>query len=299
MTLDAILARGARMRGIPARERSILDPAADVVGAPFAGRPRVSLVIASSPRTGSNLLVESLRRCGIGAGAEFWNPRAFSDGWQRWGVPTPIVRDRLGQARRIAVGRRQWWFLANTGGQVVDYQRRVEAYRTGANGVFVVKAFAKDVEWLESRFGMSAPELLDGPQRWVFLRRVDKIGQAISHHRASVTLQWRADGAAARSFGAADVERADLAAIRTDVERWTDRDRRWRALFDRYEIAPTEVTYEQLTSSFSETIQAVARLVGVQLEGDVEPPLERQADELSAALRARLVQAYPELGCNP
>ncbi|MBU3694610.1 MAG: hypothetical protein FGM40_07255 [Rhodocyclaceae bacterium] len=135
---------------------------------PRAGAPVCRYLLCSTARCGSNLVSDMLRQTGLaGDPLEYLNPRYFN-----------------GECRRFALDP------ARARRDVEAYLDGLEKRRTSANGWFGCKAhFAHLAKCLSSQPQLGE-RLLRRFDRFVVLRRHDKLAQAVSHHRASVTQVW-------------------------------------------------------------------------------------------------------------
>ncbi|RYC32091.1 hypothetical protein D3273_10210 [Lichenibacterium minor] len=154
------------------------------------------------------------------------------------------------------------------------------------NGVYGFKIYPMQLDGLSVRLRWTAwfPDL-----RFVHLGRRDLLGQAISRARVNQTLQWRS------TMPAAAEPRYDGAAILGAMRETVAQDARWQLFFARNGIAPLRLVYEDALLAPEATVDAVARLVGV--EGPVAAAPERiavavQRDGVSAEWRARFLAEY-------
>jgi LPS sulfotransferase NodH len=219
---------------------------------PRGWKPPSSIyVVAATPRSGSTYLSELLSKTG-----QLGSPREFFK-------PTSDKPE-----------------------DDASVMRRCELVRTRgatANGVAGVKLFARHFWWLQSRIRLS--EWFPGI-RWVHIRRSDRLGQAISAAIASETDQWwgKRDAASPTPvFSARLIEEKLLELLAEELS--------WTAFFQRNEIEPLSILYEDLEQRPGEYVEAVAALMGVVL--DREPAIEtkatRQRDTLNEEWRARFV----------
>ncbi len=162
---------------------------------------------------------------------------------------------------------------------------------TGAtsNGIYGVKVFpwqldliAKSIHWSQL-----LPNLA-----FVFLKRRDLLGQAISALRAAQTNQWRSTMAAqgpATYDGHQIYERLQSAA----------RDyARWELFFARNGIEPTGIIYEDLVANPQAAVDQVARLFGLQGKARVTEQaidLQVQRDLVTAEWKSRFLAEYRDL----
>jgi|JI10StandDraft_1071094.scaffolds.fasta_scaffold270117_3 LPS sulfotransferase NodH len=228
---------------------------------PFPGRPR-PYILAESPRSGSQLLADLLWRSGLmGAPGEYLNAE----------YTIPRLRERF------ALGP-----IDEPGG-LEAYFRALARHRSSPNGVFGLKAHFSQ---LRPHVQDPAMRRLLRRSRFVWLRRRDILGQAISYLVALRSGRWRQVRGAQRpqhqsEFSAGSIERA-VATMAAD-------ERMWEVAFAVNGIVPLEVWYEDLVADPDPVCRAVCRMMGVE---PVEPfqlaasPLERQGDPVKAEWRA-------------
>jgi LPS sulfotransferase NodH len=210
--------------------------------------PRASYLVCSIPRSGSSLLCELLGATGLaGAPAEFFHPDKMRMLQRRWEAPA-----------------------------LADYLRELLARKTSPNGVFGVKAHLGQYDPL---FGDSDPRAFLPDLHLVFITRRERLRQAISWVRALQTQRWvNRDGPAQRP---AVFDSEHIARKLRRIER---EEERWEALFDRHDIVPHRVVYEDFVAAQEETVRGVLEVVGVEPPADLAlppPAHDRQADRLS------------------
>ena len=228
---------------------------------------RVSYVICSTPRSGSNFLCELLQRTEVAGRPDeyFWNPPA---GHERWAVS--------------------------------EYRAYVEGIQqagTTPNGVFGIKLmwayFGEVVARLGALTGQadaSPPEVLAAvfPNlKYVWLTRRDKVRQAISWHRALTTQRWRSTDTVGED---APEPTFDFETIGALVGVATVDDGAWREFFDRHGIEPLTIVYEDLEQDPEQACRRV--LDFLQLSASAPSPAQdwrhqRQADALTDEWVAR------------
>jgi LPS sulfotransferase NodH len=256
------------------------------------GHPVRSYFICTTPRSGSTLLSEALGRTELaGRPREYFQElpstlRLATPHDYVGFVPDPVVREVLssrGANRRtedadLQAGYASWR----------DYLAAVTAEGTTDSGIFAAKVmwryFGGLLLRLRATHGAGSDlELIErafGPPQFVFLRRADKVGQAVSLWRAIQTWSWRAetDGVGTEaelfySFSAIDhlVRRLEL-----DEADWG----RW---FRAVGVEPYAVEYSQIADDYARETRAVLDFVGVTAPAalDQPPPLRRQADQVS------------------
>ncbi len=121
------------------------------------------------------------------------------------------------------------------------------------NGIFASKLFWHQFAPVLEEFNFDAwfPN-----QRWVFLQRRDRLGQAISWSIAEQTKQWNSDIKAER---APVYSREGVAGM---LQRLDSDTQSWLRYFDEREIDPLRVFYEDLEKGLHIPVAAIARLAG-------------------------------------
>jgi trehalose 2-sulfotransferase len=227
-------------------------------------------LLCATPRTGSTLLCSLLASTGVLGRPESYF-RLEDEAWycERWGLAT----DR-GQAR--------------------DYRAFVRSARTAAttdNGVLGIRIMWESLDrplaHLRQERDVSDVAVLRrglGDLCFVWLRRLDVIGQAVSWSRADQTGYWH-QGDTVSGEPTLDLERLRErhATIEAHNQEWAD----W---FDRHGVAPLAVTYEELVGDRSAVVDRIAAQLGVTLPEGRQPASahRRQADQLNAAWAAAL-----------
>jgi LPS sulfotransferase NodH len=130
----------------------------------------------------------------------------------------------------------------------------------------------------------SAPEVLNAAfpnLHYIWLRRRDRLRQAVSMVRALQTRVWRS------TMSPADPSRVpvfDFEAIDVAVRRLTWRERAWQRFFQQHGIRPFTLVYEDLTEDPASLTRQVLRYLGIELPNSFvfpTPQLQKQADELT------------------
>lgn len=156
------------------------------------------------------------------------------------------------------------------------------------NGVYGLKIFAHQHDWVEGEVRWTAllPDL-----RFIFLRRRDMLGQAISWARALQTGQYRhgqAPTGEAAYDGQAILDR--LRAIATEYARW-------EMYFARNQIAALRFVYEDVASEPQWAVESVGRLFDLH-QISAEPRhigVVVQRDAISENWRRRFVEEFGDL----
>jgi trehalose 2-sulfotransferase len=208
---------------------------------PVPHGPQISYLLASVPRAGSSFFSHELWRTGcLGAPLEYLN---FSPSGPYHFAATS------------ADAQQQLWT------QVM--QRRVSP-----NGVFGLKGFLMQFHELQ----LSNPRLLasvlsvllprDRPRRIVYLRRKDKIAQAVSYARASRSGVWRKEQET-RGSSFLDYSRDDIEAAERGI---AVQEERWEQMFSDLRMDPLRVWHEDVLEDPSAAAEEVARYLGVAID---------------------------------
>jgi len=216
--------------------------------------PKFTYMIATTPRSGSTLFCTHLWRTGqLGAPMEYTN-----------------IRQRQ-------------WVVKNLGGDDLSkYWREIRRRRTSPNGVFGFKCFTPDLEHIAS----ACPELLAEihSDAVIFLRRRDRVAQAVSYARALTTEVWFSDVPE-------PLVEYDHKAI-SDAEYWIARqEAQWEILFAKTDAKPIVVYYEDFLKDPAATIADIAGRMGIPFDPAAPqlpiPGFEKQASGLSKDWIAR------------
>jgi trehalose 2-sulfotransferase len=228
-----------------------------------------SCVICATPRSGSTLLCDSLTLTGIAG-----NPLEYF-----CALLDRRFAERLG------------WYSTDD----AEYVRRVLALGTTPNGVFGVKLhwhqLAATINLLRRLLPVDSStesqvlaRVFPNPS-YIWLRRQDKIAEAISYYRAILTGHWGMlrDSSSPPAIPARSVE-FDFQKIQYLANLCVSSDRGWASYFEAYRVAPLVVVYEDFIGSHERTVRSVLRHLGLSPHGGAiaSPRLRRQADQLSA-----------------
>jgi trehalose 2-sulfotransferase len=171
---------------------------------------------------------------------------------------------------------------------VGDYAEHLDTVRrlgTTANGVFGAKLMWAHLEDLGRRLGTNdlpalVDELFDRP-RFVWVRRLDTVRQAVSLWRAMQTQSWRAE-----YEPGSDEPRYSFAAVDHLVRLLSAHDHAWERFFAQATGAVLTLTYEEVAADLSGTLRRTLDHIGVTPPEDALgalPTMRRQADERSDA----------------
>lgn len=244
--------------------------------------PSTTYLVCATPRSGSTLLCSVLAATGAaGRPEEYFEARLES------GIPRR-PREYFGAASGFALHR-----VPDVDPPIPHYSdlRGVTDWRdhldvtlrhgTTPNGVFGAKVMWMHLSDLAAFAGSTSEavlgELFPGA-RYVWVRRADRVRQAISLWKAMQTQTWRA----APRIPTEEL-RYDREAIDHLLELLERHDSAWDAYWRRHGIEPLTLVYEDdIAPDPSAAATEVLRFVGVD---DVVPegvvPLERQSDDAS------------------
>jgi LPS sulfotransferase NodH len=241
--------------------------------------PHSSVMICTSPRSGSWLLCEGLWRTGVaGRPEEYFRP----DWYKRFRQVGRLrfqhrlhLRDRWDPAEPGETGR------AGEPRDVPAFLREIRSIGTTPNGVFSIKCHwfqLTDLTAMAGSSGLRLPEVFPGLQ-FLRLTRLDTLRQAISWHRAITSDRWWAE--ADWPGEAHSVYDEQLIAERRDeLESY---EAHWDDYFRRAQISPFVVTYEELAADYEQTLTRVLDHLGLlsSVATIAAPRLRKQADAVS------------------
>jgi LPS sulfotransferase NodH len=229
-------------------------------------------LICSAQRSGSWLLSHALQDTGVlGVPAEYFH-RGDEQFWRgRWGAATEeaflqALCERPVTANGVWGSKMMWNYFADA------------LARLGAWPHLGLPSGTADPDVLAAAF----PGV-----RYVWLRRDDKLRQAISHWRAAATGQY----ALTDGQRPAPPPPIDQDAIGQLVQWHEECEAGWRRWFATHSIAPLEIVYEDMTRRLTTVVRDIAAFLGVTLPpdlGPVLPRMRRQADHHTELLVERL-----------
>jgi trehalose 2-sulfotransferase len=245
-----------------------------------------SYLVCATPRSGSTLLCETLRKTGIAG-----NPLEFFEAVPETGVPRRPVDYLAGleDPEALALVDRPPphdpppYSDVRACTRYTEHLDKVRREGTTSNGVFGAKIMWAHVEDLGRRLGTPelgtlVDELFDRP-RFVWVRRRDTVRQAVSLWRAMQTQSWRAE-----NEPAVGEPRYSYAALHHLVQLLSGHDAAWERFFaDRGERVLT-LTYEEVAANLASALRRTLDHIGVQPAPSTLgalPSMRRQADERS------------------
>jgi LPS sulfotransferase NodH len=227
-------------------------------------KPHRTVIVCTTPRSGSTLLCALLASSGTGGRPESWYRAEDRAEYEAdWGVQS-------GDASA---------FLA-------------AAIKAGSDdsGTFGIRLQASSLSpvlaELRGIFGaLPDRELLQealGPCTFIHIRREDDVAQAVSRLKAEVSQVWHMDGTETASQGEAvyDAERLDQ--FRAEA---AEGNTTWEAWFAANGIAPTRVVYEQFVADPPGQVRTFLVQAGLPPHPDrlISAPNRKMADAASAA----------------
>lgn len=249
----------------------------------MASRPGSYLVLASQ-RSGSTLLVESLRATGLAGNPEeffqYLPATSLAPQPREWfaDVTDPDVLallDRLDPGSPITETPEQW-------------RNRILAAGRSSNGVWGGKLMWNQTPLVVDRAAglpdrtgtdlRSAIADVLGEVLLVKVTRDDVVDQAVSFWRAVQTRVWRGKADPERD-ARAQYNSLGIARLVTELRRQEDG---WRKWFADNDITPFEVNYDELTADTTKVVAAILEALGLDPAAAPPPDLEKQGDARSS-----------------
>jgi LPS sulfotransferase NodH len=242
-----------------------------------AAAARQALVICTSPRSGSYLLSEGLESTQLlGRPQEYFDNHEWKEKWwvERLGIESEAdYWDKVvarGSTPNGVFGVKLHWF------QLPDVSRRLAA----AEGEFMPIIETDVDDCLRRRFDTV---------HYIWLRRRNKVAQAISYYRAVQSRIWHVRAEKKLDPASRDNDKLQFDFDQIDyyarqLEHW---DERWQEYFSRKKLKVLLLIYEDFVSSppsYEKTIREVAKFCGISDHAALtirSPAFQRQADGLS------------------
>ena len=245
-------------------------------------KPSLTYVICTAPRTGSTLLSAALASTGVAG-----KPNEYFD---------------------IYDYNEQFWIRALGIRSEAEYVDRVVAAGSTANGVFGVKLLWHQLPSIMAKLQASRGDQAGagddrslhallaeklGEPCYIWLRRKNKLAQAISYYRASRTGLWRSVDTRTGPREIADRELPfDYALIDQYLRAVNHFDARWYGYFRHQRAKVLMLMYETFAESCAQTALGVLDFLGIErAEAAVTVPLlQRQADARSLEWEERFLE---------
>ena len=260
-----------------------------------------SYLICATPRSGSTFLCEVLQNTGIAG-----YPEEYFQALEKTGLPRDpqAYFEGLDPAERADITPYLAPFAqanpepaqAVSAEAYLDYLATVLQRGSTLNNVFGAKIMWGYFNDLVHKFQdipgyseMPAPDLLSTvfPHlRYIWIRRRDKVRQAVSLWKALQTWTWRQEDLSPRPNVSAGSRKPvfHFKAIDHLVQQIETDEAAWQHYFRSYDIQPFTVEYEELTVAYEEVDLEILQFIGIPISEDfvfIEPRMRRQADALS------------------
>ena len=236
----------------------------------FIGEAPSAYMVAASPRTGSSWLCDLLTSLGNA------------------GRPVEYAREIDEKMWRAACG-----FDSH-----VAYFWSLPAWCSTPNGVLGIKLLWSQFAPLLTdirRYTIIREETPDqalaswlGDSFYIWIRRRDRVRQAVSFARAFQTNRWASTEAGNGNtpvYCREDIERS--------MARVVAEDEGWAQYFARYNIQPMVVWYEDLTEDTEEILKRITGRLGLEYSRSWRSRLERQSDSLTDEWVMKFAESSP------
>ena len=271
-------------------EYDLTDSSADYP--PPATATRHATLICTTLRTGSTLLGESLYRVGgFGCPCEYYMQDAGPRLYARWGAKdfrafnAALLRHRTDATG--AFGAKLFWLdmpnvLAGAG-----EPDAAAALRKASDD-----PDSPAMAGINRALGRAIARLLPAP-RYVYLRREDRLAQAVSTLIAAQSGNWRStDG-----VSVAPAPMYSYPALLALTGWFLRCDRHWEAFFRDNGITPCRVSYRELEAELGPTVRRIGEAFGSPIPASALQPLERprlqrQGNALNAAWARRFLAEF-------
>jgi LPS sulfotransferase NodH len=260
-----------------------------------------SYLICATPRSGSTFLCEVLQNTGIAG-----YPEEYFQALEKTGLPRDpqAYFEGLDPAERADITPYLAPFAqANpepaqpvSAEAYLDYLATVLQRGSTPNDVFGAKIMwgyfndlVRKLRDIPGYSEMPAPDLLSTvfPHlHYIWIRRHDKVRQAVSLWKALQTWTWRQEDLSPRPNVSAGSRKPifHFKAIDHLVQQIEADEAAWQHYFRSYDIQPFIVEYEELTVAYEEIELEILQFLGIPIPEEfvfIEPRMKRQADALS------------------
>ena len=256
-------------------------------------------LVLATQRSGSTLLVESLRATGIAG-----NPREFFECLPTTGLP-PQPREWFAGVDDESILRLLDPLDPGTPDTAtpVQWRDRIRACGRTPNGVWGGKLMWNQTPLLLQRAAdlpdrsgdclrTAIRDVIGSEPVYIHVHRPDLVSQAVSFWRAAQTRVWQ---------GHADAERDSQAAYHAGaiahiVKNLRCQENSWCAWFAEEDIAPIDIAYPVLWRNLTPIVATILEALGQDPELAPPPMLRRQADDRSDEWVDRYLGEAAQLG---
>lgn len=239
-------------------------------------------IICTSPRSGSTLLCRMLRQTGCAGhpGSHFHDPSL--DAW----MAAYGLRRKDGETESALLGR--------------VFEAAIAKGR-GSTNVFGLRLQRQSFQYFSEKLRVLCPGMASDADRiaqafretaFIHLRREDKVAQAVSYVKAQQSGLWHrsADGTELERLSPPGVLAYDGDTLKRQVDLFAANDIAWNDWFEREQIDPLRLTYEDLSADPLACVQRVLDLLGIDRHAarGVEPDTAILSDPVSRDWAARL-----------
>lgn len=239
-------------------------------------RPSRSYLVFGIQRSGSTLLCEALKACGLGGRPEEWFYNEWMGGYTKFaGLPPPIGPNPS------PVERQESFENILRRGTVAGY--------FGAKIMWnywpTLSRMLREIPALDIKNDIRLLEAAFPQVRFLRISRRNRIAQAVSWAKGEQSGKFSSK----QSGKPAPNLRYDFDHINRHFTHINEAEKGWDAFFQRHGISPHHVYYEDLIADYEETFREVLHAVDIPMSHKltVEQPLQRQADHVNQEWAAR------------
>jgi LPS sulfotransferase NodH len=229
-------------------------------------------LVCATHRSGSNLLCQALWHTDLaGRPQEFFSPTHAA---------------KISETHELGV---------DPNADYVGYLNALMAKRATSNGVFGGKIMWPHLETFHEQIGGSLADVFPNLS-YIWVRRDDKLLQAISHWKAKQTKVYNS---LQENSVPAEELKFDYEEIRKIVKRFTEQDEAWGAFFEQNGIEPFEVHYEAFANDYEATTRKMVEFLGVNIPDEfrVKPlTYKKLADEINEAWQKQYLEIESQRG---
>jgi LPS sulfotransferase NodH len=206
--------------------------------------PKVRTLIMSSPRTGSTAMMGMLSTAGAGEN------------------PAEIFHQTICEKERI------------DGFNALAYAKKLAMRDSTEQGFFLSKVHFNQIVNLYGNFGPGAQALIGYFNKFIFIQRRDRIGQAISELFSTRSSKWNLPNTEGNTaLNSVVYNNSDLQLMTGIIARQIAETNGWRNVIQEMNLDVCEVFYEDLIENPKSILDRVSRHIGLQPNSDLEAKL--------------------------